>query len=162
MVSCCNLRHVEGAIVFGILLWKCDLPVLLSVADFSLGILLPLLGLAGSQKCKLLGLLLQICCEKLATALHTSTDSASSSPRTGPQKISHWFPAGSSFVYVTKLMVLLHPVLPDSCRFFFFWYCWCHDNYLFLLPQIPLSQAIWIWRLGWWQETVSLHLLFSG
>lgn len=97
-----------------------DLPVLFSVANFSLGIPLPLLGLAGSQKCKLLGLLLQICCEKLATALHTSTDSASSSPRTGPQKISHWFPAGSSFVDVTKLMVLLQPVLPDSCRFFFF------------------------------------------
>lgn len=120
MVLCCNLRHVEGTIVFGILLWKCDLSVLLSVANFSLGILLPLLGLAGPQKCKLLGLLLQICCEQLATTLHFTLLQTQPAVHweLAHKKISQWFPAGSSFVYVTKLMILLHPVLPDSCRFY--------------------------------------------
>lgn len=162
MVLRCNLRHVEGTIVFGILLWKCDLPVLLSVANFSLGILLPLLGLAGPQKCKLLGLLLQICCEQLATALHFTLlqtqpavhwELAHKKSHIGSQLVPHlymWLNGWSSYTPFSLtptdfiLILLMSWQLP------------------LLLPQVPLSQAMGIWRLGWWQKTVSLHLLLFG
>lgn len=112
MVLCCNLRHVEGTIVFGILLWKCDLPVLLLVANFCLGILLPLMVLQRPRNANFwdsYSKLPHFTLFQTQPAVHWEL---------AHKKISHWFPAGSSFVYVTKLMVILHLVLPDSCRFF--------------------------------------------